>query len=104
MSTAAELSRIATAVDTLAERIERLERAHHQPPRTAWTAREVADQIGIPYKTVLEIIGRGELGYTAAGRHYVIPDAELQAYLARGHRCHRPGKNAAGPAATSPAA
>jgi excisionase family DNA binding protein len=45
----------------------------------------VAELIGVPYETVTEkLLKGGELGYVKAGRHYIIPDAELQAWLARG--------------------
>lgn len=71
----------AEALEKLTDRIARLEKAARQPPRKAWTARETAEQLGIPYKTVLELIHTDEIRAIRAGRHYVIPDAELHRLL-----------------------
>ncbi|WP_275295187.1 excisionase family DNA-binding protein [Amycolatopsis sp. La24] len=52
--------------------------------RRAWTPREVATQLGIPYETVLDLIHLGKLNALKAGRYYLIPDFELDRYL---HSC-----------------
>lgn len=72
------------AVEELTERIKRLEKAAKQPPRQAWRPREVAALTGIGYEVVLELIKSGELGSVPAGRLHIVPDAELQRFLARG--------------------
>jgi excisionase family DNA binding protein len=51
--------------------------------RRAWTPKEVSIQLGIPYETVLDLIHREKLGAVTAGRHYLIPDFELERYLRR---------------------
>ncbi|WP_435582875.1 excisionase family DNA-binding protein [Amycolatopsis thermoflava] len=79
MSAVAEL---VAAVDRLTERIARLERAAKKPPRRAWRPREVAAMTGIGYERVLELIHSGELGHIKEGRLHVVPDAEVQRYLA----------------------
>jgi excisionase family DNA binding protein len=78
------VKQIVEALQALTDRIARLEKAAKAPARTAWTAHEVAEQIGVPYRTVLaELIHTGELASVKAGRHYIVPDEALQAYLAR---------------------
>ncbi|QWF81161.1 excisionase family DNA-binding protein [Amycolatopsis sp. CA-230715] len=52
-----------------------------QPPRDAWTPRETAERLGIPYDTVLGLIRSGQLSAQRAGRYYVVPDAEIHRYL-----------------------
>ncbi|MEV6639626.1 excisionase family DNA-binding protein [Amycolatopsis sp. NPDC051371] len=52
--------------------------------RRAWTPREVAQQLGIPYETVLDLIHQGKLNSLKAGRYYLVPDFELNRYL---HSC-----------------
>lgn len=49
--------------------------------RRAWTPKEVAAQLGIPYETVLDLIHQKKLGAVTAGRYYLIPDFELERYL-----------------------
>jgi excisionase family DNA binding protein len=53
-------------------------------PRRAWTPKEVSEQLGIPYETVLDLIHQKKLGAVTAGRYYLIPDFELEHYL---HSC-----------------
>jgi excisionase family DNA binding protein len=69
------------ALDKLTERIARLERAAKRPERDAWKPREVAEKLGIPYDTVLDLIKAGQIGHIPAGKHYLVPDAELQRFL-----------------------
>jgi excisionase family DNA binding protein len=78
------MSAVLAAVEKLAERIARLEKAVKAPPRTAWRPREVAAQTGISYDEVLKLIHSGELGSVPAGRLHVVPDEELKRFLARG--------------------
>ncbi len=52
--------------------------------RRAWTPREVATQLGIPYETVLDLIHKGSIKSLKAGRYYLVPDFELDRYL---HSC-----------------
>jgi excisionase family DNA binding protein len=52
--------------------------------RQSWQAREVAITLGLPYSTVLALIHDGKLGHIRAGRYYIVPDAELQRFLASG--------------------
>lgn len=51
------------------------------PRRRAWSPREVADQLGIKYKTALGLIRSGDLAALRVGQHYIVPDAELERYL-----------------------
>ncbi len=53
-------------------------------PRRAWTPREVAAQLGIPYETVLDLIHKDSIKSLKAGRYYLVPDFELDRYL---HSC-----------------
>lgn len=50
-------------------------------PRQAWSPKEVGEQLGLPYETVLGLIHNGQLGAFKAGRYYRIPDAELKRLL-----------------------
>lgn len=50
-------------------------------PRRAWSPREVAAQLSLPYETVLSMIHSGQLGAFKAGRYYRIPDRELERLL-----------------------
>ncbi|WP_033288290.1 helix-turn-helix domain-containing protein [Amycolatopsis jejuensis] len=72
------------AVEKLTDRISRLEKAAKAPVRVAWRPREVAQMTGLSYKQVLELIHEGLLGAVQDGRLHVVPDVELQRYLARG--------------------
>lgn len=49
--------------------------------RRAWSPAEIADQLGIKYKTALGLIRSGELGALKVGQHYIVPDVELERYL-----------------------
>jgi excisionase family DNA binding protein len=56
--------------------------ACHQPlKRRAWTPKEVAEQLGVPYETVLDLIHANRIGATKAGRYYLVPDFELERFL-----------------------
>ncbi|WP_158634278.1 excisionase family DNA-binding protein [Amycolatopsis sp. WAC 04197] len=50
-------------------------------PRKAWTPREAALQLGIPYETVLRLIHDGKLAAVTAGRYYLVPDAAIDRFL-----------------------
>ncbi|MGW5789262.1 excisionase family DNA-binding protein [Saccharopolyspora sp. NPDC003752] len=52
-----------------------------QLPRRAWKPKEVAQQLGIPYETVLDLIHANKLGAVTAGRYYLVPDFELERFL-----------------------
>lgn len=49
--------------------------------RLAFTAQEFADLIGIPHRTVLELIEAGEIAYVPAGRHKLIPAWAVRRWL-----------------------
>lgn len=50
-------------------------------PRRGWSPREVAEQLGIKYKTALGLIRSGELAALQVGQHYIVPDHELERLL-----------------------
>ncbi|MFE5564857.1 excisionase family DNA-binding protein [Amycolatopsis japonica] len=50
-------------------------------PRRAWTPREAAHQLGIPYETVLRLIHQERIHAVTAGRYYLIPDSALERFL-----------------------
>jgi len=52
------------------------------PNREALTAREVADRLAMPYKSVLRLIKQGQIRARFTGRQYVVPVAALEDYLA----------------------
>ncbi len=80
------MSTTAEALEKLADRIARLEKAARQPERVSWRPREVAMKTGLAYDAVLDLIHSGDLGAVKCGRGYIVPDAELRALLARGTR------------------
>ncbi|WP_432846030.1 excisionase family DNA-binding protein [Amycolatopsis sp. CA-161197] len=86
---------LVAAVEELAERIKRLEKAAAAPVRVAWKPREISQMTGIKYQTVLDLIHNGELGHVPAGRLHVVPDEELQRYLSRGINTAGPSKRIA---------
>lgn len=49
--------------------------------RRAWSPAEIADQLGLKYRTVLSLIRSGQLGALHVGQHYIVPDVELERYL-----------------------
>lgn len=49
--------------------------------RRAWKPKEVSEQLGIPYETVLDLIHAKKLRAVTAGRYYLIPDFELERFL-----------------------
>lgn len=49
--------------------------------RTAWKAQDLAADWGLNVKAVYALIASGELRSVKAGRHHLIPDAEVQRYL-----------------------
>ncbi|MER6765622.1 MULTISPECIES: helix-turn-helix domain-containing protein [Amycolatopsis] len=70
------------AVEKLTARIARLEKAAKQPARIAWRPREVAEMTGLSYLEVLRLIREGRLGSIPEGRLHVVPESEVQRYLA----------------------
>ncbi|WP_116051795.1 helix-turn-helix domain-containing protein [Amycolatopsis palatopharyngis] len=50
--------------------------------RLSYRAQEAADLLGIPYRTVMHLIHRGELGHRRAGRYYLVPRSEIERFLA----------------------
>lgn len=52
-----------------------------QLPRLAWSPREVAEQFGLPYETVLDAIHAGTIPALRIGRHYRVPAADLTRML-----------------------
>lgn len=51
-------------------------------PRRAWTPKEVSTQLGVPYETILDLIHAKKLHAVRAGRYYLVPDTELERFLA----------------------
>ncbi|WP_435070424.1 helix-turn-helix domain-containing protein [Amycolatopsis thermoflava] len=49
--------------------------------RDAYRTDEVADRLGVPYRTVMRAISRGEIGAIKLGRYYVVPRSELERLL-----------------------
>jgi excisionase family DNA binding protein len=49
--------------------------------RRAWTPKEVSQQLGVPYETVLDLIHKGKVRAVTAGRYYLIPDFEIERFL-----------------------
>jgi excisionase family DNA binding protein len=47
--------------------------ARQDPPRIAWSPREVSQMTGMSYSTVIEGIHAGEVPATKVGTRYVIP-------------------------------
>lgn len=60
---------------------ESVDTADPAAQRRAWSPAEIADQLGINYKAVLELIRSGELPALQIGRNYRVPDVELERYL-----------------------
>ena len=50
-------------------------------PRQFYSAREIAELLGIPYESALDEIRRA-MAHRRAGRHYLIPVAEYERYAA----------------------
>ena len=50
--------------------------------RTAWRVQALADDWGLNVKAIYALIASGELRSVKAGRHHLIPDSEVQRYLA----------------------
>lgn len=50
-------------------------------PRRAFSAREVGEQINVPYETVLAAIHDGQIAAFKVGRRYCVPDFELERLL-----------------------
>lgn len=51
-------------------------------PRDAWTAREAAERLSIPYSTLLNLLHTGQLGYVPVGRYFIVPQVEIDRYIA----------------------
>lgn len=64
---------------------ESVEIADPTVPRRAWSPAEIADQLGVKYRSVLSLIRSGELGALRVGQHYIVPDVELERYLRSAH-------------------
>lgn len=50
-------------------------------PRRAWSPREVGNQLGLPYDSVLLAIQNGQIATFRIGRHHRVPDFELDRLL-----------------------
>ena len=74
---------VLAAIEKLAERMARLEKAVKAPPRKSWKPSEVADMTGLSYKTVLELIHDGTLRAVPVGQIYTVPDSEVERWLAK---------------------
>lgn len=72
---------VLAAIQDLAERITRLERAARQPERRAFKRSEVAAMLGVDVKTVTGWIGSGRLKAVSGGAFYIIPAVELDRFL-----------------------
>lgn len=51
--------------------------------RDAYTAEEAAARMGVPYRTVVRLIHRGELDAIKAGRFWLVPTEAVAAFLMR---------------------
>jgi excisionase family DNA binding protein len=51
-------------------------------PRLAFSPREVGDQLGLSYESVLDAIHAGEIPAVRIGRHYRVPAVDLARLLA----------------------
>jgi excisionase family DNA binding protein len=72
---------VVAAIEKLADRIARLEKAAKAPPRMAWKPREVAAMTGLSYDTVLELIHDGTLRAVQVGQRYIVTDSEVERLL-----------------------
>lgn len=54
---------------------------HVKPRRLAYSPRQLSEETGIPYETVLEHIYSGELEAIKRGRRWVIPLHAVKAYV-----------------------
>lgn len=50
-------------------------------PRLAFTVREAAQSVGLSYRTLLDLIAKGEINAVPAGRHKLITVRELWRWL-----------------------
>jgi excisionase family DNA binding protein len=73
---------VLAAIEKLADRMSRLEKAVKAPPRKSWKPREVAAMTGLGYDTVLDLIHDGKLAATQVGQIYVVADSEVDRFLA----------------------
>jgi excisionase family DNA binding protein len=76
------MTAVLAAIEKLADRLARLEKAVKAPPRKAWKPREVAAMTGLSYDTVLELIHDGTLRAVQVGQVYTVPDSEVDRWLA----------------------
>lgn len=51
-------------------------------PKLAWTAAEIAAQLGVKYEAALELI-KNEMGFKRNGRQYLVPTAEFNSWYER---------------------
>lgn len=47
----------------------------------AYQARHAAERLDVPYRTVMDLIHTGQLGYIKVGRYYLVPAAEVARFL-----------------------
>lgn len=50
-------------------------------PPAAWRTEQAAKRLNIPYRTLMRMIHDGRLRAVPAGRYYLIPETEIQAFL-----------------------
>lgn len=62
--------------------MNRPSRVADAPPRVAYTVRETADMLRMPYKAALRLIHEKRLHAVWTGRQYVVPVAAVDDFLA----------------------
>jgi hypothetical protein len=73
------------AFHELAKEVRLLRKAQQKPAREAWKPTEVAQKLGYAdRRPVLDLIHAGKLGAIEVNGQYLVPDAELQRFLAPG--------------------
>lgn len=76
---------LADLVQELIKEVRLLKRAQQKPAREAWKPSEVAQKLGYADKRpVYDLIHAGKLGAIEVNGQYLVPDAELQRFLAPG--------------------
>jgi excisionase family DNA binding protein len=50
-------------------------------PAAAWRTEQAAKRLNIPYRTLMRMIHDGRLRAVPAGRYYLVPEMEIQAFL-----------------------
>lgn len=51
------------------------------PGQRAYSTKEVAKILGVPYEQARRLIVDGDLAHLTIGRHYRVPDFEIERYL-----------------------